>query len=119
MEYVSVQNKRTGATVAERVAVATCFWSRLKGLLGRARLLPEEGLIIRRCNGVHMFFMTFAIDVVFCSVEDRVLAIERNLRPWRVSAIVPAASYVIELASGTAERVGLELGDILKIERSK
>jgi Uncharacterized conserved protein len=44
---------------------ADTFVSRLKGLYGRGRLGPHEGLILVPCAAIHTFFMREPMDVVF------------------------------------------------------
>lgn len=96
--------------------IADRFWTRFVGLQF-ARELPEgEGLLIRPCNSVHMFFMRFAIDVVFLTkdlVVERLLA---DLQPWRVSPVVFGAYQTLELPAGTIARFGLKEGDRLEMK---
>jgi uncharacterized membrane protein (UPF0127 family) len=98
-----------GDPVADRCEIAETPRSRLKGLLGRARLEPGEALLTRPTWSVHTFFMRFAIDVVFVDRGLSVVAVAPNLRPWRVAARRRAHS-VLELAAGEAGRQRLEPG---------
>jgi uncharacterized membrane protein (UPF0127 family) len=86
----------------------------MRGLLGRDSLAPDEGLLIRPTGSIHMLFMRFPIDAVFCDRELRVVGVERNLRPWRLASR-RGAKVVIELAAGAAAGVAegdrLVLGD--------
>jgi uncharacterized protein len=82
----------------------------MRGLLGRARLEPGEGMLFEPAGSIHMFFMRFAIDAIFCNRELVVIDVERELRPWRVAGR-RGAKIVIELAAGAAS--GLESGDQL------
>jgi uncharacterized membrane protein (UPF0127 family) len=59
--------------------------------------------------------MRFPIDVVFRDFDGRVVAIERNLRPWRFARHKTAAD-VLELAGGECERLRLEVGATLADE---
>ena len=45
----------------------------MRGLLGRAELPSGEGVLLRAGRSIHMFFMRFAIDVVFLDRELNVL----------------------------------------------
>ena len=54
--------------------------------------------------------MHFPIDVVFLDSDQVVIAIERNVRPWR-TASCRGAREVVELAAGECDRRGLEVGD--------
>lgn len=63
--------------------VARTFFARAKGLIGRRGLPPGRGLLILKCNSIHMFFMRFAIDAIFLDAHDNVVKRVRNVRPWR------------------------------------
>jgi hypothetical protein len=106
----------SGRTLADPLRLAHTHWTRLRGLIGTGGLGAGEGLWIRPCRQVHMFWMTYPIDVAFLDDEHRVLRVVGGLRPWRVSQKVPGASSVIELASGGAAAAGLREGDRLVIE---
>jgi uncharacterized membrane protein (UPF0127 family) len=101
-----------GRTIAAHVRGAFDSASRRKGLLGRTGLADGEAIVIAPCNAVHMFFMKFAIDVVYVGRDGRVVKVRPNLRPWRISAAWGAFA-AIELAAGAAGRVGVEKGQRL------
>ena len=104
--------KADGEIVCERCLLAVNPFTRMRGLLGRASLAPDEGMLFRPTGSVHMFFMRFPIDVVFCDGDLVVLEVVRDLRPWRVASR-RGAKVAIELAVGAAARV--EAGDRLSI----
>jgi uncharacterized protein len=85
----------------------------MRGLLGRAGLGSGEGMLFRPAGSIHMFFMRFAIDAVFCTADLEVIDVERNLGPWRVAGR-KGAKVVIELAAGEAEAVAV--GDRLVLD---
>ncbi|NHZ35294.1 DUF192 domain-containing protein [Massilia rubra] len=89
-----------------RISVAYSFGARLVGLLGRRALAPDEGLLLAPCSNIHTLFMRFAIDVVFLDSEGLILAIHRDVKPWRVRA-ARRAYACLELAGGGALRAGL------------
>ena len=99
--------------LAGRAERAGSFWLRAKGLLGRKQLLEGEALILERCKSVHMFFMRFPIDVVFCNEANEVVRICSELHPWRISPYVAKADYVVELPAATAAVKELQVGDRL------
>jgi uncharacterized membrane protein (UPF0127 family) len=107
---VAVLTKQDGTIVCGRCSVADTFLTRLRGLLGRSALAPDEGLLLRPAGSIHMFFMRFPVDAVFCDRELRVLRVVRDLRPWRVAGC-RGARVVVELAAGGAG--SLEPGDQL------
>jgi uncharacterized protein len=103
-----------GRVVCERCEVAETLFTRGRGLLGRRGLPPGDGILITPGGSVHMFFMRFAIDAVFCDRDLRVVGIAANLRPWRMAGKRGARS-TIELAAGEAARRGLEPGMQLRL----
>lgn len=96
-----------------RVERASTFWSRLKGLMGRRSLGPNQGLFIAPCNSVHTAFMRFPIDLVFIDRKGEVLQVTHHLQPWRVATCLKAAA-VLELRSGGALARRLEAGIVLR-----
>jgi len=101
-----------GTVVCARCAVADNPWTRLRGLLGRASLASDEGMLFRPAGSIHMWFMRFAIDAVFCDRDLVVLDVARDLKPWRIAGR-RGAKVVIELAAGAA--VDVHAGDRLAL----
>jgi uncharacterized protein len=103
--------------VCDSCAVADTMWTRLRGLMGRRELEPDEGLLLRPSGSVHTCFMRFAIDIAFLDSELRVLAVSPGVRPWRLR-LQRGARAVLELPAGEADRVGIAPGDQLTVECS-
>lgn len=76
----------------------------------------EEGLWIRPCSGVHTFGMAFAIDVVGLDGDWRVTKLWQNLRPHRMTSLVPRVRSVIELPAGSIDNRSIHLGDVLELQ---
>lgn len=107
---------RNGDELVCDLRVADTFWTRFAGLQFTRELPEGQGLLIRPCNSVHMFFMRYPIDVVFLT---RDLVVERllpGLKPWKVSPVVFGAYQTLELPAGTIARIGLEVGDRLEMK---
>ena len=85
-----------------RVAVATGFAARLRGLAGLRSLGPGEGLEIPRCRSVHTLGMRFALDLVWLGADGSVVRVDRGVAPWRVRSC-RAASSVVEVAAGRGD----------------
>jgi hypothetical protein len=100
--------------LATCMEVADSSSARNKGLLGRERLAPGEGLWISPCEAVHTFWMRFSIDLVYLDRKDRIKKLRGEVRPWRLSACLTAHS-VLELPSGTIRDTRTQLGDTLEI----
>lgn len=103
--------------LADRVKIASTFITRLIGLLDRAYLNVGEGLVISPSNSIHMFFMRFAIDVLFLDKKGRVVAILRSFKPWKLSRIYFNAYSVIELPAGVIDKTDTREGDLIEISQ--
>ena len=113
---VVVGNLTRGTIVASRVRVAKSMVARARGLMFTRSLADDEGLLINPCGSIHMFFMRFALDVLYVDQFDRVVRTQRNIKPWRIGPLYTrGAKYVIELPTGTIERSAAEPGDQLQI----
>lgn len=110
-----VTNITRRAVLAQRAERADSFGRRLKGLLGRSRLSPGDGLHLLPCRAIHTFFMRFPIDVLFLDERGTVLRVFSAVAPWRAVACAKAKS-ALELAAGTAEASGTRPSDVLDFE---
>jgi uncharacterized protein len=110
-----VMKRADGSVACPRLAVADTVRTRMRGLLGRSGLGDGEGLLIRPTNSVHMFFMRFAIDVVFLDRELVVRKIVVTLLPWRMAAC-RGSRAALELPAGAVGRRGITLGERLTLE---
>jgi uncharacterized membrane protein (UPF0127 family) len=116
-QALRVINETRGVELVSALALALGPISRLRGLLGRAPLAAEEGLLLRPCQAVHTFFMTYPIDVLFLDETGRVVGLRPELRPWRMTPFFGDALATLELASGRATATGTARGDRLRFER--
>lgn len=113
-------NRSRGTVLCARLADAGGVGGQARGLLGRACIDANEGLLFVRQRfepfmWLHMFFMQFAIDIVFLDAHDRVVHICHELRPWRVSPIQFRARKALELAPGAARRSQTQVGDSITL----
>lgn len=113
--YVIVQNESKGTVLAGKARVASTCLRRAIGLLGRSGIDSGEGLILVPCRSIHTFFMRFPIDVVFMDKEFRVLLLEENMQPFRVSPYLPGAYCVLEIPTGTITDTATAEGDMLSV----
>jgi uncharacterized protein len=106
-----------GSVACARCVVADSFLTRLRGLLGRRELPPDEGLLINPCSSVHTWFMRFPIDVVFLDRDLRVVRVAADVRPFRLRW-GRGARQVLELAAGEAAKRRIRVEDRLTLEDS-
>lgn len=99
--------------------IASTFIRRLKGLIGRESFSGDEALLITNTSMVHMMFMRFPIDVIFCDRSHKIVGLARSLRPWRISRPFFGASYVVELPSERIGELAISVGDSLVFDESQ
>ena len=114
--HVAVLNKTRRIVLLEKAAMADRFGSRLAGLLGAASLPPGHGLVLKPCRSVHSWGMRFSLDVGFVDGSGRLCHLIHGLRPFRFSAVIKEAVYVIEAPAGTFRRTGTREGDLVALE---
>ena len=117
-----VLHTASGAHALE-LRLATNFISRFCGLMLRAPLQAQQGLLLTGCPSVHTLFMRGAIDVIYLDASGTVRKCVPRLTPWRGSFSQTGrdeqgrrharAAHTLELAAGTIERLGIRAGDRL------
>ena len=104
-----------GKLTLNELFIAETAWQRTRGLLGRKPLTGIQGLLIKKCNSVHMIGMSYAIDLIYLDKEGVVVKTVDNFKPWRFSGCRKAVN-VIELLSGMNKKYQIKKGQ--KIEWS-
>lgn len=107
--------------ITEQCIVADCFFDRLRGLIGKTVMEPEDAMFFPRCNDIHMWFMKIPIDIVFLRREVSegkasywVCSTFESVQPWRVLPLRDSrATDTLELAVGTIQRFEICIGDEL------
>lgn len=112
-----VFNRTRQAFLVSDLKVANTRLTRLRGLIGQrhSTFRSGVGLWIVPSRGVHTFFMSIAIDVVYLDDSRSVVHIEENLGPWRLAPMITQAASVLELPAHTVYETGTQIGDTLEI----
>ncbi|HYA35152.1 MAG TPA: DUF192 domain-containing protein [Candidatus Binataceae bacterium] len=121
---LGIFNQTRNTWLCESLEQARGIAEQGRGLLGRDRLEPRTGMLFENESflpmmWMHMFFMRFAIDIVFLDRDNRVLRINHSLKPWRLSSMVWRARRALELEAGAAIRSGTSIGDSLELRESR
>lgn len=87
-------------------------WSRMRGLLGRARLADgaRQALWLVPCGSVHTAGMGYPLDIVFLDRGGRVLDCCEGVRPWRMR-LGRGAHQTVEMAPGGIAALGPVRGE--------
>ena len=97
-----VQDQITSEIIIARVKWCQSYWNHFRGLMFQTSIDPEYGLLFVYDSEsivqttIHMFFVPFAISVIWLDAEQRV--VDRKIaRPWRpYYAPARPAMYFIE-----------------------
>ncbi|GBF36517.1 MAG TPA: DUF192 domain-containing protein [Methanothermococcus okinawensis] len=96
--------------------VADNFFKRALGLMFRD-IGKNEGMIFyykKRKLHIHTFFMRFPIDVIFL-LDNRVVEVVRDLKPWRTYKSKVYSNSMIEIRSD--DKLEISVGDKIEIRK--
>lgn len=110
----AVNSSKGGIVLASRVIWAKTSQERRRGLLGRDQLGSDEGMYIVPCEWIHTFGMRFPIDLAFIAKDGRILTIQSDLRPNRLSKPSFRAQGALELSAGRLKATGTTVGDMIE-----
>ena len=114
---VRATNATRGTVVGECIRVAETGLTRIVGLLGERELLPGDGLLIVPSQSIHTWGMQFPIDIAVLDRDWNVMAIRRDMRPFRMTRMFWKAAAVLELPSGRLDSTSTFVGDTIEFDR--
>jgi uncharacterized protein len=107
------------------VEFATDDASRERGLMMRTTLAPDHGMLFAfSYQAPQAFWMKntlIPLDILYFDTDRRLVSTQLNVPPCKADPcpVYPSnapARYVLELSAGTANRIGVQVGDELKID---
>ena len=109
-----------GQILLNRVKWCDSFGSKLRGLMLRRSIDPDEGLVLVEsrssiaATAIHMLFVPFDIAAIWIDADQRVVhkVLAKSWRPYYASP--QAARYVLEGPPAVLNRVAI--GDQLRFE---
>lgn len=114
---MKIFNVTQHTVLAETAEMADTVVSRLKGLIGRRDIPSGHAMVITHCRSIHMFFMRFAIDVIFVDRKNTVVGLVENIQPFQVSPYFLRSAYVVELPPGAIRQSQTVKGDVLDLQQ--
>src|SRR5579863_10577325 len=82
----------------------------MRGLLGRSRLGPGDGVLLQPAPSIHTAFVQFEFDAVFLDMNLTIVRVVERIKPWRIVSARRAAS-VLQIAAGEAAVREAQVGD--------
>lgn len=107
----AVKNEKV---ICPYVEDASSFFRRFMGLMFRKSMPQDHGLLLTPCNEIHTFSMRFDIDAITLSKNGEVLFVDSAVKPRKVRKKVKNGHMVLELNSGCADKLRIEVGDVLE-----
>jgi uncharacterized membrane protein (UPF0127 family) len=110
------------------VELAKTNAEREKGLMNRASLDKNKGMLfIFDKEGIYPFWMKntlIPLDMIWADSNGKAVFISQNVQPCKsliCPSVIPTskAKYVLEINAGICQKIGLKLGDELKINLVK
>lgn len=99
-----------------KIKIAKSFKDKLLGLMNKKNI--DYGLLITNCKSIHTFFMLESIDVLLLDTNNRILMINRNVKPNKILIFNNKnKTNILELPSNTS--INLKVNDIIDLNNFK
>ena len=99
-----------------KIKIANSFKDKLLGLMNKKNI--DYGLLITDCKSIHTFFMKESIDVLLLDKDNRILMINRNIKPNKIVIFKnKKRTNILELPSNSSK--DLKVNDIIDIKSLK
>ena len=113
--FCTILNVSRKKSVHARMEIADSEFSKTRGLMFRKNVIPI--LFIFNSPGIypiHSFFVPGVFDAVYLSEKGKTTDVFRNITPGK-PFICPTkkASYLLELPSALALKLGIKQGDVV------
>ena len=73
------------------------------------------GICFPKCNSIHTFFMFQSIDVIMTDINNKILYIYPNFKPWKIILPKKNVYYTYELPLGSTTK--FKINDIFKKQK--
>ena len=97
------------------VNAADTMLSRLKGLIGRYTLGPDEGVWVVPSRGVHTYGVFFPLDLIYLDSDLRVIHTMEHFPSFKIAPLRVDAASVLQLPTHTIYSSQTQVGDRLVI----
>jgi uncharacterized membrane protein (UPF0127 family) len=103
-----------GQCLLPKVRIAERFGTRWRGLMFYRQMPEIDGLLLYPCNSVHMFWMRFALSLVYLDRNGQILRVVEKIAPNQIGPIVKDAYYVLETYPDLPSQMKLAYGERLR-----
>ena len=113
---IKLMNRTRKKKLAKAGSICESTSSKARGLMFTSRKGFQDRALIftfsrSAARQLHMFFVFYAIDVLFLDEKRRIVEIKERFKPFTVYSPREKSKYIIELPAGTVQRTGTRIGD--------
>ena len=95
-----------------KIIIAKTFKEKLLGLMNKKNI--DYGLLITNCKSIHTFFMKENIDILLLDQDNRILMINRDVKPNKVIVFHnKKRTNILELPANSS--INLNVNDTIDI----
>ena len=95
-----------------KIIIADNFKDKLLGLMNKRNI--DYGLLIKDCKSIHTFFMLESIDVILLDQSNKILMINRNIKPNKILIFKnKKRTNILELPNNSS--INLKVNDIIDL----
>jgi uncharacterized membrane protein (UPF0127 family) len=116
MKVYKYRDGKSREIISSHVFIADSFFSRLFGLIFRRHLKSNEVFVLKDCKSIHTIGMRYGVDAAFIDGKGKIIAVFKDLNPWRITPYIREAVLVLETQSGFLENRSLAVGDRIIFE---
>ena len=113
-----LKNTTKNTVLAKRIKYCKGI-SKYTGLMF-SKKIKDKALVFEfkkeRIALIHMFFVFFAIDLIYLDENKKIVELKKNLKPFSYYRPTNKAKYVVELMSGTIDKTKTEVGDKINFD---
>ncbi|MDR2708787.1 MAG: DUF192 domain-containing protein [Elusimicrobiota bacterium] len=80
-----------------KIVEAKTFAQRFLGFMFKSK--ADYAVLFIHCKSIHTFFMRFNLDIVFLDKNFKVLAVKKNVKPWRLVFGIKNCTHILEIPS--------------------
>ena len=96
-----------------KIKTASNFKDKLLGLMWQTNI--DYGLLITNCKSIHTYFMKENIDILLLDKHNRILMINRNIKPNKIIIFhTKKRTNILELPSNSS--LNLNINDIIDLD---
>ncbi|MBI5072259.1 DUF192 domain-containing protein [Candidatus Woesearchaeota archaeon] len=110
---MEIENKSKKTILSENALLCPQLWQKARGLMFRSQ---RDLVFVEKKEKripLHMWFVFYPIDIVYCDAEKRVVEMKENFLPWKFYSPHTKAMFVLELKAGAIEKTKTSVNDFL------